>query len=298
MPGLRAFAVLASLAMAGMMAGMLAQSRQGRVQQIVPEIVAADAIFVSAHAATIVQPMPINGPSPRALHFAQTSLPERDAQGYWTTPEGQEYAKDVAGHLREIVPRELFAYFDLYLYVSKSASGPWAQHMYVFRQDANGDLTYKDSFPVSTGREMQEKYFTSTPTGLFELDPDRFDRVHYSHRWNGAAMPWAMFLNYTIHGHETGVAVHSGIGHEAHLGHRASGGCVRLPPDRAQALFEHIQAYEQGRVPVFAMDGTTTDVAGRMLRGENGEPVLTEGYKVLLVIENYPGAPVVVATIS
>ncbi len=170
--------------------------------------------------------------------------------------------------------------------------------MFVFDQTRDGDLRFEQSFPVSTGREMQEKYFTSTPAGLFELDPNRFDRVHYSHRWHGAAMPWAMFLNYTIRGNPTGVALHSAIGHEAELGHRASGGCVRMPPEKAEEMFERIRQTEAGQVPVFAMDGTTTDKLGHIALDADGAPMFAAGYKVLLIIEDYPGAPVGKATIS
>jgi hypothetical protein len=207
---------------------------------------------------------------------------------------------DVATRVRDVVPAELFAYFDLYLYVSKSATGPWSQHMYVFHKTNDGSLAFEQSFPVSTGRERQEKYFTSTPAGLFELDPDRFDRVHYSHRWNNAPMPWAMFLNYTIRARATGVALHSAAGHIADLGHRASGGCVRMPPEKAQELFERIQSTEAGRVPVFAMDdtGVTTDKTGRVARAEDGSMLFSQGYRVLLIIEDNPGAPTIVATLS
>lgn len=207
---------------------------------------------------------------------------------------------DVAERVQSIVPAELQGYFDMYLYVSKAAAGPWAQHMVVFHKTQDGRLAYQDDFPVSTGRERQEKYFTSTPNGFFELDPNRFDRVHYSHRWHNAPMPWAMFLNYVIRGHLTGVAVHSAVGHEGDLGHRASGGCIRVPPDKAQLLFQRIQETEAGRVPVIAMDETemTTDKSGRLLRGVDGAPLFANGYKVLLIIEDYPGAPVAVATLS
>lgn len=243
-------------------------------------------------------PIRWNGsPSPQ-LHPAQLIHLPGEASAAADMPLMQP--RDVAGRMREIVPADLFRYFDLYLYVSKAASGSWAQQMEIFHQNAGGDLVFEESFPVSTGRERMEKYFTSTPAGLFELDPDRFDRVHYSRRWHNAPMPWAMFLNYTIRGHATGVALHSGIGHVADLGHRASGGCVRLPPAKAEELFRRIQASERGLVPEFAMDdtGTTTDKTGRMLRDADGSPVLTDGYRVLLIIEDYPGAPVVVATVS
>jgi len=204
----------------------------------------------------------------------------------------------VAARIRESVPPELARYFNVFLYVSKASQGPWAQHMFIYHRGDDGDLVFEKAVAVSTGRERQEKYFTTTPTGLFELDPDRFDRVHFSARWHHAPMPWAMFLNYTIHGHPTGVALHSGIGHEADLGHRASGGCVRLPPEEAKALFQRFQQEEHGNVPVFAMDGSSTDVNGRMVRDTAGNPALFPGYRVLVLIQNEPGSAPLVAIIS
>ena len=207
---------------------------------------------------------------------------------------------DVAQRLRDRVPAALFPYFDEYLYVSKAADGAWAQHLYMFHKAASGELVYEQAFPVSTGRERQEKYFTSTPAGMFELDPDRFDRVHFSHRWHGAAMPWAMFLDYTIHGHATGIAMHSAEGHAYELGRRASGGCIRLPPEKAEELFKRFQAEERGLVPVFALDDSraTTFTDGSMVRDASGNVELQDGYKVLLFIEDYPGGPAVVAVLS
>ncbi|MGN6515078.1 MAG: L,D-transpeptidase family protein [Rhizomicrobium sp.] len=206
----------------------------------------------------------------------------------------------VAERVRDTVPSDLFPYFDVYLYVSKAAAGPWAQHMFVFHKSDAGKLVFEETFPVSTGRERQEKYFTSTPSGLFELDPDRFDANHRSHRWNGAPMPWAMFLNYTIHNHETGVALHSGIGHVPLLGQRASGGCVRMPPEKAEEYFHRFQASEHGEVPVFAFDRAagTTRTDGVIARDMAGKPLLTPGYRVLLIIQDYPGGPATVAVLS
>jgi hypothetical protein len=206
----------------------------------------------------------------------------------------------VAERVRQSVPAELFPYFDTYLYVSKAASGPWAQHMFVFHKSDAGRLAFEETFPVSTGRERHEKYFTSTPEGLFELDPARFDAHHRSHRWGGAPMPWAMFLNYTIRNRETGVALHSGIGHVALLGQRASGGCVRMPPEKAEEYFRRFQATEHGLVPVFAFDSLTgtTRKDGMLKRDAAGNPVLVPGYKVLLIIQDYPGGPATVAVLS
>jgi hypothetical protein len=283
MPRLREFAIVASAAML-VMAGAIG------VQKLDPPTFASPLPAASAGA-------PVSSARDTTMHgtarfagYAAVVMPRY--------ADAMEQSASVAERVRAVVPRGLFGYFDMYLYVSKAASGPWAQHMYVFHETNDGDLRFEQSFPVSTGREMQEKYFTSTPAGLFELDPGRFDRNHYSHRWNNAPMPWAMFLNYTINDHPTGVALHSAIGHVAFLGHRASGGCVRMPPEKAEELFERIQATEAGRVPVFAMNGTTTDKTGRIALSADGTPLFTQGYKVLLIIEDYPGAPVVVAMLS
>ncbi|HWA29590.1 MAG TPA: L,D-transpeptidase [Rhizomicrobium sp.] len=233
--------------------------------------------------ATLITPPDNSGPKPEVQ-----------------TDNADVQAVSVAQRLRASVPSDLFPYFDVYLYVSKAASGPWAQHMFVFHKSASGQLIYEESFPVSTGRERQEKYFTSTPSGLFELDPDRFDANHRSHRWNNAPMPWAMFLNYTIDNHATGVALHSGVGHVALLGQRASGGCVRMPPEKAEEYFHRFQATERGQVPVFAFDASrgTTRTDGAILLDAGGRPLLTDGYKVLLIIQDYPGGPVTVAAVS
>jgi len=214
--------------------------------------------------------------------------------------DADDQSEAVAARLRDFVPRELFRYFDVYLYVSKAADGSWAQHMFIFHKNRDGDLEFEQSIPVSTGRERQEKYFTTTPTGLFELDPNRFDRIHFSRRWHHAPMPWAMFLNYTIHGHLAGVALHSAIGHEADLGRRASGGCIRLPPEMARELFQRFQREEYGMVPIFAFDEdrNSTSITGRMLKDADGTPVLAPGYRVLLLVQNYPGGPALVAVVS
>lgn len=207
-------------------------------------------------------------------------------------------AQAVALRLQNRVPRELAPYFNVFLYVSKAADGAWAQRMFIFHKEADGTLVFERSFFVSTGRERSEKYFTTTPAGFFELDPNRFDRVHYSHRWNGAAMPWAMFFNYQVRYQMAGLALHSAGGHEYELGRRASGGCVRLPHDMAQMLFERFKAEEAGRVPVLATDNGFTNREGRIARDANGLPLMTSGYRVLLFIEDYPGEPALVAVIS
>lgn len=207
---------------------------------------------------------------------------------------------DIAERVQARVPHDLMPYFDVFLYVSKAASGPWAQHLFIFHRGDNGELVYERNFPVSTGRERHEKYFTSTPAGIFELDPNRFEPMHYSHTWHNAPMAWAMFFNASYKFRQVGIALHSAGPHIAELGQRASGGCVRLPPQEADILFHRFQASERGQVPVLTVDQATgtTSRTGEVMRGPTGLPLMAPGYRVLLLIEDYPGGPALVAVLS
>ncbi len=202
-------------------------------------------------------------------------------------------AQSVGERLAAKLPDRLTPYFDLYFFVSKAAAGPWAQRLFVFRKTAEGTLAYEESFPVSTGRERDEKYFTATPTGFFQLDPNRFMPMARSAKWNDALMPWAMFLNYSYRSQMSGVALHAAIGRRelADLGHRASGGCVRLPLEKANALFHRIKATMGGQVPVFTFDEGrgTTNTAGEILKDGAGNVMVAPGYRVLVVIDAYAG---------
>ena len=212
------------------------------------------------------------------------------------SPDPAQLAEEsgaVAKRVLLLVPARLVPYFDLYLYVSKAKEGPWAQRLFLFHKSGEGTLVYEDSFPVSTGRERQEKYFTVTPAGLFELDPNRFEPMHISRTWDDARMPWSMFFNYEVGQHMAGIALHAAVGHreDDDLGHRASGGCVRLPLARADQLYHRFQAEERGMVPVLAFDSArnATSVSGDVAQDGAGNDLVSEGYKVLVVIDDYPG---------
>ena len=204
-------------------------------------------------------------------------------------------AARVATRVSEKVPAELAPYFDTFIYVSKAEHGPWAQHLYLFKKASDGTLALDQDFPISTGRERSEQYFTATPTGLFELDSHRFIPNAHSAKWNDASMPWAMFLNYSYRTQMSGVALHAAVGrHEiADIGHRASGGCVRLPLAKANLFFHRFQAEERGQVPVFTFDAArgTTNTAGQVTRDLQGNIVLADGVRVLVIIDNFGGTP-------
>ena len=206
-----------------------------------------------------------------------------------------EEAGQVATRISDKVPSALVPYFDTFIYVSKAAGGPWGQQLFLFHKSADGTLTFEQSFSVSTGREKAEKYFTATPTGLFELDVHRFFPLARSAKWDDARMPWAMFLNYSYRTQMAGVALHAAIGgHElAMMGRRASGGCVRLPLAKANLLYHRFLGEERGQVPVFTFDQArgTTNTAGVTAHDDKGDIVLSDGVRVLVIIDNYAGMP-------
>lgn len=205
--------------------------------------------------------------------------------------------------LKDNLTGEMLENFELFLYVSKASSGPWAQRMYVFSKQSGGDLKLMYNWPVSTGRELVEytpggqRAPSFTPQGYYELDPDRMYRHHTSGQW-GQPMPYAMFFNWQTGGMQTGLAIHAAHGADiALLGSRASAGCVRLAPDNAAMLFNLIRTQYKGLAPRFAMDRRTATMSndGLLMHDADGKLKFAEGYKVLVFIENYGGDNVVAA---
>jgi L,D-transpeptidase-like protein len=209
----------------------------------------------------------------------------------------------VEERLRRSLSEELFNHFELFLYVSKAVSGPLAQHMYVFQKNTYRDISLLYDWPVSTGRDRTEKNVEGvmlssfTPAGYFKLDPNRFYRHHTSSEWR-QPMPFAMFFDWVERGMPTGLAIHAATGNDiAALGRRASAGCIRLAPKAAETLFTLIRSRYRGLTPRFAVDHRTGTMRndGIILHDANGRAELTEGYKVLVVVENYGGANLIAA---
>ncbi|GAA0557772.1 L,D-transpeptidase family protein [Rhizomicrobium electricum] len=221
-----------------------------------------------------------------------------------TTPPSPGEVARVLDHLKLSLTRELYENFELFLYVSKADRGPWHQRMFVFAKQTSGDLTLKYSFPVSTGREVlmpnpdgTRMWKTDTPTGYFQLDPERVYKRYTSQQW-GHKMPYAMFFSWENEGRQTGVAIHSAVGEDvALLGNRASAGCVRLAPQNAELLFRLIKANYRGLTPLFAYDRRTATMSkeGLLMHDKEGKLRYAEGYKVLVLIENKSGDDVIAA---
>lgn len=190
--------------------------------------------------------------------------------------------------IRQLVHEDLYPYFDLYLYVNKAPKGVWAQRMFVFERLPDGEFRQLFHWLSSTGREKNERYYTTTPVGIFKLDPGRFHEITYSVQWGGVAMPFAMFLDFEYASRKSGIAIHgTSASTENHLGHRASGGCIRLAENDARMLFYLIRTNYAGMVPIFAYDRERghTSKTGQLLRDENGDVVMEPGYRVLLIVD-------------
>lgn len=200
--------------------------------------------------------------------------------------EGQQIVPDEHSRLATL-DGEVLQHFNVVLIVNKAASGEHSQTMMVMRPTSPGcggcAWVASDVWDVSTGRELQEKYFTTTPTGVYQLDQNRFHREYTTTTWDDAPMPFSMFWRYLEDGGPTGWAVHAA--NEPlikNLGKRNSGGCIRLHPTNARSLFEELLAQHKGQVPVFDWAEREAQVA----RLEDGRMRMTAGLKALLVVEN------------
>jgi lipoprotein-anchoring transpeptidase ErfK/SrfK len=190
-------------------------------------------------------------------------------------PPSQAQLTRVAQHFHDSLTNDMLAHFDLFLFVSKAATAPVGQRMYVFQKQGDGDLAMLYNWPVSTGREKFEiapngtKAPTFTPAGYYEIDPKRMYVSHYSGQWH-QPMPHAMFFNWMDHGYQTGLAIHGAAPEDIKfLGERSSAGCVHLSPQNAAMLFNLIRTQYKGMVPKFAYDKHTATMAsdGRGLQG-------------------------------
>ena len=116
----------------------------------------------------------------------------------------------------------------------------WADvvaHIYLWSQSmtVSVDGVQRYRWPVSTAR-----FGYVTPVG--EYHPIRLERVWYSTIYNNAPMPYAVFFR-------GGYAIH-GTNETAHIGRRASHGCVRLDTANAATLFSLVQAHGYGRTSI------------------------------------------------
>lgn len=125
--------------------------------------------------------------------------------------------------------------------VNKAASGPGAQTMTIYENEAQVFST-----KVSTGKEelvtstSGKTYVTTTPNGYYR--PYKMYTDYMSYTWK-APMPNAVFL-------VGGIAIHAtGKSNYAKLGSRASGGCVRTTLEDSKLVRETVMNTGRGSAP-------------------------------------------------
>lgn len=246
---------------------------------------------------------PKHATADRALDTAVRHQDSSSTEVVFPDPEPRNRAAFAALRLKAGLSQEMLNHFDLFLYVSKAQRGPLAQRMYVFRKESGEDLSLVYDWTASTGREQQEvsprgrRAFTATPRGYYQLDPQRMYRSYHSYNWD-QPMPHAMFFNWERKGLQTGLAIHATSAQSLEkLGQRASAGCVHLAPRNAETLFNLIRADYRGTVPRFAYNvaSRTMSNSGTFMRDAKGRLRMTDGYRVMVFIEDYGGKNVVAA---
>ena len=186
------------------------------------------------------------------------------------------------------VTGEKLRHFDSIWFVNKSRFGAYSQTLAILEPDqkgvANTVWRMKHRFDVSTGREREERYFTTTPKGLFTLDPNRMYRDYQSQQWDGADMPFAMFWDYVYpNGRPTGIAFHAATGvNEYFVGIRASGGCIRTKLDDSEEIWNLARNNHAGPVPVFE----PRNPHGILQYNSDGSVRKKDGYRILIVVED------------
>jgi lipoprotein-anchoring transpeptidase ErfK/SrfK len=243
-----------------------------------------------------VAPTPVTAVQPASV-APMPPLSDRLLMSDPTVPTDASAFTVAERRLFATVPDDIEPYFDLFMYVSKSNRGPLAQQMYVFQRDGDGKIIPYASWQVSTGREKIElhrerRVRTTTPEGIFALNPKRLHKRYWSTSWDGAPMHYAMFYDLMNNGHQSGLAIHAAVGRDKirRLGRRDSAGCIRLLPKHAKELFYKVRNTTQGRVPVLAVNARgSTDRWGGVQYDEAGAMKLQDGYRALVFVENYDG---------
>ena len=243
-----------------------------------------------------------------ALPEAQAAIPDAKQRHDLSPTPLSLTAPDVQllwSRLKAGLSPQLYAEFDLFIYVNKAEQGPWAQHLYAFAKPSSAstraEMILMLDAAVSTGRETMERakngqrVSTSTPAGFYEFDPERFETGHRSRQWQ-EDMPNAMFFDWDKNGARTGLAIHgvTDAASIAALGHRASAGCIQLALDSSRMLMDLVRDDFEGRVPVFAHDKKSheTSTSGEFARDAKGQIVMAHGYRALVIVEDLESAPV------
>lgn len=162
---------------------------------------------------------------------------------------------------------DVYSQFPVVIVVSKASQTATVYH--------NGQ--HVNQFLVSTGRERYERaksgrwYWTVTPTGWYS--PQSYIRSHYSGTWD-AIMEYSIFFT-------GGVALHATTpDHYKDLGHKASGGCVRMHKTNAIWFWNLSLSEKTANVPYFTR-------GGQLLKNRDGSIKRHAGSGTLIIVTGY-----------
>lgn len=170
-----------------------------------------------------------------------------------------EEAKSLANPLDD----ERYRSYNLIVVVNKRDHSYWGRKQTLRVYMRGVGLMYY--WLISTGRDDFK-----TTSGFYT--PQRFSSRHWSSAYN-APMFWSVFFN-------GGMALHSSITSSdiRKLGEQASHGCVHIEDNRAKELFHMIG--QSGYGDVEKINYRT----GRRVLNENGEPIIVQRYKTLIIV--------------
>lgn len=181
--------------------------------------------------------------------------------------------------------------------INKAAKGPQAQtlRLYTNRQliletkvsTGKEDVEYIGVMKgiirrIGKGKGTTQSHWRHTTRGFYTIK--RVENYDYRSGENKFHMPYAMFFN-----DKRGLAIHQvppdlnggEIAGERALGHRASGGCVRVHKQVVLDIHNAVTGTGRGSIPV--LDTRT----GEPKLDGNGNMVYENGYKTIVIVEEY-----------
>lgn len=135
---------------------------------------------------------------------------------------------------------------------------------------------------ITNGKGTSQSHWRHTTRGFYTMK--RVEGPGYRSGENQFQMPYAMFFN-----EKRGLAVHQvppdlrggEAAGEAALGHRSSGGCVRVHKNVVQDIHSAVVSADRGQIPV--LDSRT----GNPKLDANGKVVYDKGYRTIVIVEEY-----------
>ena len=180
------------------------------------------------------------------------------------TPQVEPFTPE---QIYDVYGVDIYSEFPVVIVVSKGSQTATVYHQ---GQQVN-------QFLISTGREKWEwsksgkYYFTNTPTGWFA--PQSYVLHYWSTAWQ-APMDYAIFFS-------GGVALHATTpDHFKDLGHKASGGCVRMHPTNAVWFWNLSLSEKTANVPYFTH-------GGQILRDQYGNIKRHVASGTLVIVTSY-----------